>query len=99
MPRATRRFLDSHSRPVISRCCPPPGAALIAGADNWSSPDFDWYGYGEGATDRGSNLGDAASAQGAVDEAIGHYQVSLDAYRASGGAHDLVPPLCGMARS
>ncbi len=37
-------------------------AALIAGADNWSSPLFDRYGYAEGATDRGSNLGDAASA-------------------------------------
>ena len=37
-------------------------AALIAGADNWGSPEFDRYGYAEGATDRGSNLGDAASA-------------------------------------
>jgi 3-oxoacyl-[acyl-carrier-protein] synthase III len=36
--------------------------ALIAGADNWGSPDFNRYEYGEGATDRGSNLGDAASA-------------------------------------
>jgi 3-oxoacyl-[acyl-carrier-protein] synthase-3 len=41
---------------------PAPGAALIAGADNWGSPEFDRYGYGDGATDRGSNLGDAASA-------------------------------------
>ena len=41
---------------------PAPRAALIAGADNWGSPEFDRYGYGEGVTDRGSNLGDAASA-------------------------------------
>jgi 3-oxoacyl-[acyl-carrier-protein] synthase-3 len=41
---------------------PAPAAALIAGADNWGSPEFDRYGYAEGATDRGSNLGDAASA-------------------------------------
>jgi predicted ATPase/DNA-binding CsgD family transcriptional regulator len=45
------------------------------------------------------NLGDAACVQGDLVEAIGHYQVSLDAYRASGGAHDLVPALCGMARA
>lgn len=37
-------------------------AALIAGADNWGSPEFDRYGYVEAASDRGSNLGDAASA-------------------------------------
>ncbi len=37
-------------------------AALIAGADNWGSPEFDRYGYAEAASDRGSNLGDAASA-------------------------------------
>ncbi|MGN6338183.1 ketoacyl-ACP synthase III family protein [Mycobacterium sp.] len=37
-------------------------AALIAGADNWGSPEFDRYGYATGATDRGSVLGDAASA-------------------------------------
>jgi 3-oxoacyl-[acyl-carrier-protein] synthase-3 len=41
---------------------PAPGAALIAGADNWGSPGFDRYGYADGATDRGSALGDAASA-------------------------------------
>ncbi|MBI2701604.1 MAG: hypothetical protein CK429_26395 [Mycobacterium sp.] len=41
---------------------PAPGAALIAGADNWGAPEFDRYGYAEGATDRGSALGDAASA-------------------------------------
>jgi 3-oxoacyl-[acyl-carrier-protein] synthase-3 len=41
---------------------PGPRAALIAGADNWGSPGFDRYGYADGATDRGSNLGDAASA-------------------------------------
>jgi 3-oxoacyl-[acyl-carrier-protein] synthase III len=41
---------------------PAPSAALIAGADNWSSPDFDRYGYADGASDRGSILGDAASA-------------------------------------
>jgi non-specific serine/threonine protein kinase len=45
------------------------------------------------------NLGDAASLQGHHLEAVGHYQTSLDAYRASGGAHDLVPALCGMARA
>ncbi len=39
-----------------------PRAALIAGADNWGSPEFDRYGYAKGATDRGSVLGDAASA-------------------------------------
>ncbi len=39
-----------------------PGAALIAGADNWGAPEFDRYGYADGATDRGSALGDAASA-------------------------------------
>lgn len=39
-----------------------PAAALIAGADNWGSPEFDRYGYADGATDRGSALGDAASA-------------------------------------
>jgi 3-oxoacyl-[acyl-carrier-protein] synthase III len=39
-----------------------PRAALIAGADNRGSPEFDRYGYAEGASDRGSNLGDAASA-------------------------------------
>ncbi|WP_428341838.1 ketoacyl-ACP synthase III family protein [Mycobacterium sp.] len=39
-----------------------PKAALIAGADNWGSPEFDRYGYAAGATDRGSVLGDAASA-------------------------------------
>jgi 3-oxoacyl-[acyl-carrier-protein] synthase-3 len=41
---------------------PAPRAALIAGADNWSSPEFDRYGYADGASDRGSVLGDAASA-------------------------------------
>jgi 3-oxoacyl-[acyl-carrier-protein] synthase III len=41
---------------------PAPRAALIAGADNWGSPEFDRYGYADGATDRGSALGDAASA-------------------------------------
>jgi 3-oxoacyl-[acyl-carrier-protein] synthase-3 len=41
---------------------PGPRAALIAGADNWGAPGFDRYGYAEGTTDRGSNLGDAASA-------------------------------------
>jgi predicted ATPase/DNA-binding CsgD family transcriptional regulator len=45
------------------------------------------------------NLGDAASARGDLVAAIEHYQVSLDAYRTSGGAHDLVPALCGMARA
>jgi predicted ATPase/DNA-binding CsgD family transcriptional regulator len=45
------------------------------------------------------NLGDAAAIQGDYLEAIDHYQTSLDAYRASGGAHDLVPALCGMARA
>jgi predicted ATPase/DNA-binding CsgD family transcriptional regulator len=45
------------------------------------------------------NLGDAAAIQGDHLEAIDHYQTSLDAYRASGGAHDLVPALCGMARA
>lgn len=40
---------------------PTPKAALIAGADNWSPP-FDRYGYAAGGTDRGSVLGDAASA-------------------------------------
>lgn len=39
-----------------------PKAVLIAGADNWGSPEFDRYGYAAGATDRGSVLGDAASA-------------------------------------
>ena len=37
-------------------------AALIAGADNWGVPQFNRYGYAQGVTDRGSNLGDAASA-------------------------------------
>jgi 3-oxoacyl-[acyl-carrier-protein] synthase III len=37
-------------------------AALIAGADNWGSPEFDRYGYADGASDRASILGDAASA-------------------------------------
>jgi hypothetical protein len=32
---------------------PGPRAALIAGADNWGSPEFDRYGYANGATDRG----------------------------------------------
>ena len=41
---------------------PAPKAALIVGADNWGSPEFDRYGYAVGATDRGSFLGDAASA-------------------------------------
>lgn len=41
---------------------PAPSGALIAGADNWSLPGFDRYGYADGASDRGSNLGDAASA-------------------------------------
>ena len=41
---------------------PAPSAALIAGADNWGSPEFDRYGYADGATDRASVLGDAASA-------------------------------------
>ena len=35
---------------------------MIAGADNWGSPEFDRYGYADGATDRASVLGDAASA-------------------------------------
>jgi non-specific serine/threonine protein kinase len=46
-----------------------------------------------------SNLGDAAFTQGEYCDALEHYQSSLDAYRASGGAHDLVPALCGMARA
>jgi DNA-binding CsgD family transcriptional regulator len=46
-----------------------------------------------------SNLGDAACSQGEYDDALEHYRTSLDAYRASGGAHDLVPALCGMARA
>ncbi|HTW21128.1 MAG TPA: tetratricopeptide repeat protein [Mycobacteriales bacterium] len=45
------------------------------------------------------NLGDAAATGGDQLGAVGHFETSLDAYRASGGAHDLVPALCGLARA
>lgn len=45
------------------------------------------------------NLGDVMLLQGDHGTAIEHFTSSLEAYQSSGGAHDLVPALCGLAEA